>query len=115
MKYVKNAVWVRGACKNPVGLSMYEVHIETVQYTWVNIWCMLDWILLRNCRNVLPLHTVDQTVRSAKNEMFYLSEPCITHKPDQSILDCKSLCVLSRVIACNSQKFEKLYEIQTLG
>ena len=61
MKYVKNAVWVRGAYKNPVGLSMYEVHIETVQYTWVNIWCMLDWILLQNCRNVLPLHTVDQT------------------------------------------------------
>ena len=32
----------RGPCENPVPLSTYEVHMETVKYTWLNIWCMLD-------------------------------------------------------------------------
>ena len=40
-----------------VGLSMCDCLIETVKYIWVNIWCMLDWILSQNCRNTLPLHT----------------------------------------------------------
>ena len=31
-----NAVW-GWACKNSVGLSMYEGHMETVKYTWVKI------------------------------------------------------------------------------
>ena len=33
-----------GTCKNPVGLSMYDGHMEAVEYMWVNIWCMLVWI-----------------------------------------------------------------------
>ena len=40
-----------------VGLSKCDCSIETVKYTWVNIWCMLDWILSQKCRNTLPLHT----------------------------------------------------------
>ena len=28
-------------CGNPVGLSMMTV-LKTVEYIWVNIWCMLD-------------------------------------------------------------------------
>ena len=55
-----------GACENPVGLSMCDGPIETVKYIWVNIWCMLDWILSQKCRNTLPLHKVDQLARSAK-------------------------------------------------
>ena len=30
-------MWVRGFCENPVGLSLYEGHMETVEYIWVNI------------------------------------------------------------------------------
>ena len=64
-----NAVRVltgRGACENPVVLSMCVGSIETVKYIWVNLWCMLDWILPQNCRNILPLLIVDQLERSAK-------------------------------------------------
>ena len=25
--------------------------IDTDEYIWVNIWCMLDWIWSENCRN----------------------------------------------------------------
>ena len=35
----------KGACKNPVGLSMFDGPKETVEYMWVNIWCMPDWIV----------------------------------------------------------------------
>ena len=46
---------------NSVNLSMRYCPIETVKYIWVNIWCILDWILSQNCRNTLPLHaTVEQ-------------------------------------------------------
>ena len=34
----------------------------------VNIWWMLDCILSQNCRNTLPLHTVDQLGSSAESE-----------------------------------------------
>ena len=56
---------LRRACENPVGLSM-----QSFRNCWihlVNIWWMLDWILSQNCRNTLPLHTVDQIASSAKN------------------------------------------------
>ena len=39
---------------------------QTVEYFWVNIWCI--WIWSQNCRNTLLLHTVDQLVRKAKIE-----------------------------------------------
>ena len=38
----ENAAFGRGACKNPVGFSVYEGQIETIQYNWVNSWCMPD-------------------------------------------------------------------------
>ena len=30
--------------------------IETVEYMWVDIWCMLNWIMLQDCRNPFPWH-----------------------------------------------------------
>ena len=32
----------RGPCENPVRLSVHVGHMETVEYTWLNFWCMLD-------------------------------------------------------------------------
>ena len=40
----------------------------TVLQKLFNIWCMLDWILSQKCRNTISLHTVDQLVRSVKND-----------------------------------------------
>ena len=65
VKYVET-LFEGAACENSVGLCLYGDPIETVEYIWVNIWRMLDWILSQNCRNTLPLNTVDQLVRSAK-------------------------------------------------
>ena len=45
---------------------MCDGSIETVKYISVDIWCMLDWILSQNCRNTLPLHTVDQIAYTPK-------------------------------------------------
>ena len=37
-----NAVLERGrACENPVRFVMYDGPIETVEYIWVNTWCMI--------------------------------------------------------------------------
>ena len=36
-----NAVREGGTCKNPVRFSMQDGPMETVEYMWVNNWCML--------------------------------------------------------------------------
>ena len=41
----EKAVRGRGMCKNPVRLSMYDGPTETVEYMWVNILRMLNWII----------------------------------------------------------------------
>ena len=38
-------IWEGGVCKNPKGVFMYGDLMETFEYLWVNIWCMLDWII----------------------------------------------------------------------
>ena len=40
-----NAVRGGEPCENLVGLFMYHSPMENVEYIWVNIWCMLDWIV----------------------------------------------------------------------
>ena len=32
-------------CENPVRFSLNDGPMETVEYMWVNIWCILDWII----------------------------------------------------------------------
>ena len=67
-----------GPYENPVGLYTYEGHMDTVEYIWVNI---------EKLQDALPLHRVDQLVRSAKTEiLFYLSEPGIKHILNDIIL-----------------------------
>ena len=42
MKCRETSFESEGLCVNPVGLSMYDGSMETVEYIWANIWCMLD-------------------------------------------------------------------------
>ena len=44
----------RGACENPVGLSMYESQVETVKYLWVSIGACL----IRFCQKTAEMHTL---------------------------------------------------------
>ena len=34
-----------GVCENPVRFSLNDGPMGTVEYMWVNIWYMLDWII----------------------------------------------------------------------
>ena len=34
-----------GVCEIPMRLPMNDGAMETVEYIWVDIWCMLDWII----------------------------------------------------------------------
>ena len=50
------------------GGGLWKSHGWPYRNCWihlVNIWWMFDWILSQNCRNTLPLHTVDQLASSA--------------------------------------------------
>ena len=50
-----NAVRGRGACDNLVGLSKNDGPMETAEYIWMNIWCMLDWIV-GFCHKIAEIH-----------------------------------------------------------
>ena len=49
---------------------MYDGPMETVEYMWVSIWCMLDWTV-GFCHKTSEMHflIVDKPARSAQNEM----------------------------------------------
>ena len=57
MKKQGNIVSGGGACENPVRLSMHDGPMETVKYAWVNIWCMLDWIV-GFCHKTAEIHFI---------------------------------------------------------
>ena len=65
-----NTVLGEGASENLVGFSIYDGPVETTEYMWVNIWCMLGWTV-GFCHKTAEMYllTVDKPVRSAQNEM----------------------------------------------
>ena len=44
-----------GVCEIPVWLSRNDGAMETVEYIWVDIWCMLDWII-GLCHKTAEMH-----------------------------------------------------------
>ena len=88
------------ACEYPVELSMCDCPIETFEYIWSTfggcliafyqktaeihfIWQMVNCILPKNCRNTLPLHTVDQLASNVKNErlLWLAGMKCVKIEP----------------------------------
>lgn len=37
-KWFYSEMWENAACEYSMGLSMHEIHMETIEYTWVHIW-----------------------------------------------------------------------------
>ena len=78
------------------------------------VWKLLNTFgrILKNYRNAVPLHRLDQLLRSAKNEVvFHLIEP----RSDTywMISNCKSVCVLSRRLLLKIPgSLNKFYEIR---
>ena len=50
--------WREAVCEIPVRLPINDGAMETVECMWVDIWCMLDWIigLSQDGRNAFPWH-----------------------------------------------------------
>ena len=48
---------------------MYNSAMETVEYMWVNMWCMVDWII-GFCHKAAEKHFLDIVIQpvSAQNE-----------------------------------------------
>ena len=56
----RNVIWGGGVCENPVGLSMYDGLMETIEYIWVNIWRMLELIIgFRHTVNHCGIHLIN--------------------------------------------------------
>ena len=48
-------LWKEGVCEIIVMLFMIDGAIETMEYMWVGIWCMLDWII-GLCHKTTEMH-----------------------------------------------------------
>ena len=48
-------LWKEGVCEILVMLFMIDGAIETMEYMWVGIWCMLDWII-GLCHKTTEMH-----------------------------------------------------------
>ena len=60
-----------GTCKNPVRLFMQDGSMETVEYMWVNIGCMLDWIIVFGHKTAeIHFFGIRAQLVSAQNEML---------------------------------------------
>ena len=64
-----------------VDLSTCDCRIETVKYIWVNIWCMLDWILSWYYRNILPLDTAIEQLGVQKFKTLLCQTNCLQPTP----------------------------------
>ena len=53
-----NASWGGETHKNPKSLSMYDGPIQTDEYMWVNICCMLD-LISGFCHKSAEIHFLD--------------------------------------------------------
>ena len=49
------AGWCGDLCENPVRFSLNDGPTETVEYMWLNICCMLDWII-GFCHKTAEIH-----------------------------------------------------------
>ena len=67
-------VIITKSSENPMGLSMYAGPIETVEYIWMNIWCMLNWIL-SGVRQIAS--SKSQSMRGASHQPVYMGS-CLT-------------------------------------
>ena len=79
--FVNNSVW----------LSICDRPIETVKCIWVNIWCMLDWILFQNCRNTLPLNTAVEQLGVQKRKTLLCPTKCLQPAPTPLLTRCKNI------------------------
>ena len=48
-------LWKEGVCEILVMLFMIDGAIESMEYMWVGIWCMLDWII-GLCHKTTEMH-----------------------------------------------------------
>ena len=51
----ENIVRGRGVGEIPMRLPMNYGAMETVEYMWVDFWCMLDWIIVL-CHETAEMH-----------------------------------------------------------
>ena len=103
---------VREACENRMWVSMCGSPIENVTYIWVNIWFMLDWISSQNCKNTLPLHTVDQRARSAKTWTLLRPSNCLQEKPMPLLITWKNFKNLGLVVILHClNSFQRNYYV----
>ena len=59
-------VYGRGVYENPVRFSLNDGPMETVEYMWVNIWCMLDWII-GFCHKTVSAHVKPSLENNSSN------------------------------------------------
>ena len=67
----------KGVCQNPVRFSLNDCPMETVEYMWVNIWCMLDWTI-GFCHKISEVHFLGISCSSFSLFTFHLENSTLS-------------------------------------
>ena len=65
-----------GVCDN-LRFSLNDRPVETVEYIWVNIWCMLDWII-GLCHKAAELHCLGISCSNFSLFTFHLKNSTLS-------------------------------------
>ena len=71
-------------CENPVRFSLNDGSVETVEYMWVNIWCMLDWIVF--CHKTAEIHFLGISCSTFSLFTFHLENSTLSLCTCQTII-----------------------------
>ena len=66
-----------GLCENRVTFSLNDGPMETVEYMWVNIWCMLDWII-GFCHKTAEIHFLGISCSTFSLFTFHLANSTLS-------------------------------------
>ena len=64
-------------CENPVRFSLNDGPMETIEYMWVNIWCMLDWII-GFCHKTAEIHFLSISCSTFSLFAFHLENSTLS-------------------------------------
>ena len=81
-------------CENPLRFSLNDGPMETVEYKWVNIWCMLD-LIIWFCHKTAEIHFLGISCSTFTLFTFHLENSTLSAHVKPSLENNSSNLVIS--------------------
>ena len=83
-----------GVCENPMRFSLNDGPMETLEYMWVNSWCILDWII-EFCHKTAEIHFLGISCSTFSLFTFHLENSTLSAHVKPSLENNSSTLLIS--------------------